>query len=574
MVNSLLRERSDNWFEWTRIERGIVAALPLIVIIAVLFLRGKALPVRGAVEEKRLPLSPYPVRVAQHAVVWTTVIAFAAFVFENSGIRTVFAGAIQTSLVFVIVMLSLVVLTGYTGQISLFQMSLAGVAAFFMARMMADGTGQGTNLTAVAGPGLPWPLAALAGIAVAVVVGLLVGLPAVRIRGVQLAVVTIAAAITIQEIYLDNDKLTGLISGSPAQVVPPTLFGLDIGARSERAQNDRPAFAIFEIVVVVLIAVAIANLRRSGLGRRFLSVRANERAAAAAGINVARTKLLAFGMSAAIAGTGGVMLAFKQVEVSSANFPYTASLAVLAFAYLGGITSINGAAIGGLLVAGALAPVTSNYFYASTIERYLGIIGGIGMILTAIIHPEGIAPFMQPTLRYAGNWLVSAIPGARTLSEAYAGRQRRMLSAVFTVLLVGLAFWLNLLDNTIIDNNLAWGLFSLVLAWLVLLAVASRLGPISPTFGEAGNRWAAAAVRFGPTALVGYVAGWILFPLRDDRYSKLYMPLVFAGLALMIRSIVLRIYRAKTGKVDPLHAAVEAHVPLNQPPIERVEEVV
>ncbi len=367
MVNSLLRERSDNWFEWTRIERGIVAALPLIVIIAVLFLRGKALPVRGAVEEKRLPLSPYPVRVAQHAVVWTTVIAFAAFVFENSGIRTVFAGAIQTSLVFVIVMLSIVVLTGYTGQISLVQMSLAGVAAFFMARMMADGSGQGTNLTAVAGPGLPWPLAALAGIAVAVVVGLLVGLPAVRIRGVQLAVVTIAAAITIQD-DLPGERQAdrpGLRVAGPGESAV-AASGSNIGARSDRAQNDSPAFAIFEIVVVVLIAVAIANLRRSGLGRRFLAVRANERAAAAAGINVARTKLLAFGISAAIAGIGGVMLAFKQVEVSSANFPYTASLAVLAFAYLGGITSINGAAIGGLLVAGALAPVTSNYFFAST----------------------------------------------------------------------------------------------------------------------------------------------------------------------------------------------------------------
>ena len=184
------------------------------------------------------------------------------------------------------------------------------------------------------------------------------------------------------------------------------------------------------------------------------------------------------------------MLAFKQVEVASANFPYTASLAVLAFAYLGGITSINGAVVGGMLVAGSLAPVTSNYFYASTIERYLGIIGGLGMILTAIIHPEGIAPFMQPTFRYAGNWLVSAIPGARTLTDAYAGRQRRLLSVVFTVVLVGLAFWLYLLDDTIIDNNLAWALLSAVLAWLVLLAVASRLGPISPTFAEAGQRWA------------------------------------------------------------------------------------
>ena len=222
-----------------------------MIIVAVLFLRGKSLPVRGTVEEQRLPLSPYPVRVPQHALVWGTVAIFAAFVFENTGIRRSSPGPCRPALVFVIIMMSLVVLTGYTGQISLMQMSLAGVAAFFMARMMADGSGQGTNLTAVSRTGLPvadrgarrgrsWPSSS----------GSLLGLPAVRIRGVQLAVVTIAAAIAIQEIYLDNDKLTGLVSGSPAQVNPPTFFGIDIGARSERAQNENPDFVIFEVVVL------------------------------------------------------------------------------------------------------------------------------------------------------------------------------------------------------------------------------------------------------------------------------------------------------------------------------------
>ena len=161
-----------------------------------------------------------------------------------------FAGALQTSLVFVIIMLSLVVLTGYTGQISLIQMSLAGVAAFFMARMMADGSGQGTNLTAVSGPGLPVaarragrrhrgrhrrPAPRPAG-----------GAHPRRAAGRRDDRRGDRASRTI---YLDNDKLTGLVSGSPAQVDPPTFFGIDIGARSERAQNENPAFVIFEVVV-------------------------------------------------------------------------------------------------------------------------------------------------------------------------------------------------------------------------------------------------------------------------------------------------------------------------------------
>ena len=420
-VQTLLNLHRDDWFVWTKMRDGLTATLPLLVIVAVLFLRGKSLPIRGLVEEKRLPMSPQPKRIYQHAFVWSVVVIFLAFVFENNGKRTVFAGAIQTSIVFMLLALSLTILTGYTGQISLMQMSMAGAAAFFMARMMADGTSTGAGLSSVSGPGLPWPIAALLGVIVAVIVGLVLGLPAVRIRGVQLAVVTMAAALAIQAIYFDNGQFTGLIAGSPADIKTPTFFGINIGARSVRVQNDRPAFIVFELIVFVGIALGIAHLRMSSTGRRFFAIRANERAAAAAGIDVRGTKLLAFGISSALAGLGGVMLAFKQVQVSSGNFPYTASLSLLAFAYLGGITSINGAVVTGTLMVGGLAPVFSNYFYAKSIDKYLGIIGGLGMIMTAIVHPEGVAPFFSGSLRYAGNWLVSAIPGMATVRDAYAG---------------------------------------------------------------------------------------------------------------------------------------------------------
>lgn len=548
MVQTLLEAKKISWFEWTQIADGITSVLPLLIIVAVLFFRGQSLPRRGTVREKPLPLSPTPVRVPQHALVWFVVLTFLAYTFEDAGLRTVFAGGFQTTLVFAIVALSLVVLTGYSGQVSLFQMSMAGVAAFFMARMMADGTGQGTNLVPVSGPDFPWPLAALAGIAMAVVVGVLLGAPAVRIRGVQLAVVTIAAAIAIQDIYLDNQQLTGLVSGAPADVKVPSFFGIDIGARSERFQNDNPEFIVFAMVVLVALAVAVANLRRGGTGRRFLAIRANETAAAAAGINVARTKLLAFGISSAIAGVGGVMLAFKQVQVSSLNFPYTASLAVLAFAYLGGVTSINGAMVGGALVAGAIAPTFSNYFYASAIEDYLSIVGGLGLMVTAIIHPEGIAPFVQTGLRQGGTWLVNALPGMRTVADAYAGPHRRELNVLFGVLVVGSALWLYHLDDVLVENNLAWAVLTAVLVWAILFIVSLRLGDVRPSFEQSGQRWREWMVKFGPTAAVGYGLGWLIWPLRSDQYSKLYLPLVGLGLALMIRSIVLRIHGAVTGQ--------------------------
>jgi branched-chain amino acid transport system permease protein len=540
-VQTLLDVKKADWFsgslEW--MQTGVRNFLPLIVIIVVLYVRGKSLPIRGSVEEKRLPIAADPRRIWEHAFFWVVVLTLMAFVFEDSGGRTRFANSIQTGLVVSIVMLSIVLITGYTGQISLAQMSFAGIGAFVMARMMADGIGRGSNLVPVDGPGLAWPIAGAIGIAAAVVIGVVVGLPAVRIRGVQLAVVTIAAAVALQGMYFENEVITQLRAGVPAFVKDPTIFGIDIGARSAREQNENPAFVIFGAIVLALCAVAVANMRRAGVGRRFLAVRANERAAAAAGINVTRTKLLAFAISAGIAGIGGLMLGFKQVEVSSANFAYGASLSVLAFAYLAGISSISGAIVAGMLLQ-ALVPTTSNYFFAGTnIDNYIGLLSGLGIIVTAIVHPEGVAPFFADSVRHLGNWTVSAIPGAETLRSNYRGPKQVLVKSGLAVLVVGTALWLY---NAKFVESVEWWVFiSMVLLFLVVLAFARIVGPISPTFPEAGSVWASAGKRFGPTALVGYVLGWIIWPLRVDTYSMFWMPILGALLALMIRNIYLQI---------------------------------
>jgi len=456
------------WFP-SFLRTGVREVVPLAVIVLVLFLRGKRLPTRGTIEERRLPLSPYPVRLKQHAAIWMVVVIAAAYWFEDSGTRTVFAFALTTSLIAAIIMMSMVVITGYIGQISLAQMSLAGIGAFIMARMMADGSTTANNPFPVSGFGLPWPIAAVLGIAVAVIIGVLVGLPAVRIRGVQLAVVTVAVAISLQTLYFENDKLTDLSAGAAAHIKPATFFGINLSSTGDRGQTDRPAFTIFVLVVLVLCAFAVANLRRNGTGRRFLAVRANERAAAASGIDVSRTKLLAFGIAAGIAGVGGVMLAFKQNDVSSANFVYQASLAYLAFAYLGGITSINGAIVGGLLAPAGLIAVVSNYMLHDTdIDKYITVIGGASLVFTSIVHPNGIAPAMQEAFRHMGRWLVAA----------------------------------------------------------------------------RGKEWLAFARRIGPTIVIGAVLGYLIWPARVDTYRPVWMMLLGAYIALVVRAVGLAIYRA------------------------------
>ncbi len=463
---------SKDWFP-TFLRSGVREVVPLVVIAVVLFLRGRGLPIRGTVEERRLPLAPYPLRIKQHLAVWGVIVVLAAFLFEDSGPRTIFAFALTTSMIASTIMLSMVVLTGYVGQISLAQMSLAGVSAFVMSRMMSDGSTTITNPFPVSGPGLPWYISAVIGVVVAIIVGVLLGLPAVRIRGVQLAVVTIAAAISLLTLYFENASLTDLTAGAPANVKPASFFGINMSSLGDRGLNDRPSFTIFVFVVLALVALAVANLRRNNTGRRFLAVRANERAAASAGINVARTKLLAFGIAAGIAGIGGVMLGFKQVDVSSANFVYQASLVFLAFAYLGGITSINGAIVGGLLAPAGFIVVFSNYFlHGVGIDRYVTVVGGASLVLTAAIHPEGIAPFFQPILRYFGSWL----------------RRAR------------------------------------------------------------GAEWLLVAKRLGPTALVGLVAGALIWPVRvPDAYSWFWMPLLGVYISLVLRVIGMRIYQAIRG---------------------------
>ena len=111
------------------------------------------------------------------------------------------------------------------------------------------------------------------------------------------------------------------------------------------------------LAVVIALCLLVAQLRRSVLGQQMLAVRANERAAAAAGINVARVKITAYAISSFIAGTAGWMYAYNFGSVSAARFGILIALGFVAFAYIGGITMVSGAVIGGLVATEGLGPV-------------------------------------------------------------------------------------------------------------------------------------------------------------------------------------------------------------------------
>ncbi|ABW13863.1 inner-membrane translocator [Parafrankia sp. EAN1pec] len=345
---------------------GLGDALPFAVIVIAMFAVGARLPGRGAASNERMPTAPPPRH--RWSVGLPAVAVGCAIVYVLSD---AYLGSYVTSLIAGLVCLSFVVLTGYTGQVSLAQMAIAGVSAFGLSKFAH-------------GIGIPFPLAPLLAIGGAVLGALAVGIPALRVRGVHLAVVTIALAVAVASAVFGNPAVTGGTSGSPVPTL--SIFGFDF-------RGGETGFAVVTVLVLAVAGFAVANLRLSPVGLQMLAVRANERAAASVGINVARMKLLAFAFSGVLSGTAGVMLAYNQSNVSFQSFGAIASLSFLAVAYLGGITTISGAVVGGMLVNGGLMTLAlQNWF---EIGSYQLLVSGVGLIVTAVLNPQGISGATQ-----------------------------------------------------------------------------------------------------------------------------------------------------------------------------------
>jgi branched-subunit amino acid ABC-type transport system permease component len=369
LVLSYAVQPSTTWIPSWLPTTGLQQAVPVVAIIAVLALRGDALPDRAAIVGRRLPPSPTPRRVT----LWAAVLSVAVVV----GLETFGAAnrqALIVSMVFALLSLSVVVITGYVGQISLAPMAFAGVAGFTVI-LLANG-------------GVPFPFATLGAALVATVLGVLVGLPITRVRGMSLAVATLAIAVAIEGLVLASPSFSGGPAGMSAP--RPTLFGVDLGIGALGDANFRPAFGFTVLVVLVLACAGVANLRRNRTGLRWLAVRANERAAAAAGIDVTRAKLGAFAVSSFLAGLCGVFMAYSATTLSPTSFMVIGALVAVSLTYLAGVSSISGALVAGALTqAGIFTALTSDLAGGSA-DDYVFAISGVLLIVTAITAPEGI----------------------------------------------------------------------------------------------------------------------------------------------------------------------------------------
>ena len=405
--------RFDWWPSWIPAE-GVRDAMPLMIIVGLQFSRGHQLPVRSTVVVRPQPRAP----VIRRPTVWVAGIAVAVIA---QSIRS--TGADESRLVISLtaglLMLSSVVLVGYLGQVSLANLAFAGVAAYVMTRLASDGSREGLSIFVVDGPGLPHPLAALIGVLVAAAAGLLVAIPALRIRGINLAVVTLAAATAATELVFSNPALVGATAGATTPVPRPSWFGFDVGSRNpETALNDHTPFTILVLTFFVITALAVMNLRRGATGRRMLATRANERAAAACGVDITRVKLLGFGISACIAGMSGVVMAYSLTVMSVTSWSPFGGITNLTLLFIGGVGSIAGMLIGAALIpAGVLSSSSGEGDFLRA------AVAGVVMIAVAVKRPDGLSSLGRPVFDRARRACASA---ARNWRETpAAGRADR-----------------------------------------------------------------------------------------------------------------------------------------------------
>jgi ABC-type branched-subunit amino acid transport system ATPase component/branched-subunit amino acid ABC-type transport system permease component len=302
----------------------------------------------------------------------TTAIGVGALVLGVAVLAPLMPAALVThssrALGFGIVLLSLVLLTGYGGMVSLCQLTFAGLGAYAMSHV----GGSGGSL-----------LGLLAAAALAAVVGALVALPTLRLRGLYLALATLAFAQAMDTVFFT--KVLG--SGGSFEVARPHL---PFVPRGDRAY-------LFELAVAFgLAGAALLAVRRGRLGRRLGAIDDSPAACATLGLSLPATKLLVFAGSAALAGVGGALLVAVPGQGSNNDFLALSSAALLLVARIGGISSVSGAFLGGIFMAAMPAlqqevPQLGEY-------QLTFLLTGLGAVALAR-QPEGIAADLARALR-------------------------------------------------------------------------------------------------------------------------------------------------------------------------------
>lgn len=274
--------------------------------------------------------------------------------------------------IYAIAGVSLMVLVGYTGLVSLGHAAFLGIGAYAHAYFLQQG--------------IPWSVSMVLAVAITTAAGLVVGLPALRMTGIYLAIATLAFSVIIQEVFTRWESVTNGFAGMP--VGKPTVLGL--------AFDDDRSFYYLCLFFLVVVLWLTRNLLRSPTGRAWIAIRDSEIAAQSMGVNLAIYKSMAFAYSAAVMGLAGALFAHKIAYLAPDIFTILLSIQFLLLVIVGGLGSLHGAVFGAIFVA-LLPPVIAilrdsipdsmtDFAAATGIEP----IGGVGKAIGAFLSKPGV----------------------------------------------------------------------------------------------------------------------------------------------------------------------------------------
>lgn len=326
-------------------------------------------------------------------------VAFVPAVWLLAGVAGDHLLDLNRALIYGTLLLSLVLLTGYSGQISLAQYVFFGLGAFAMGQVAG-----GSSI-----------LGMLAAAAVAVPFGVAVALPAMRLQGLYLALVTFAVAQVSRDVIFQDSRIYGKGGVTVGRL---RVLGLDF--------TDDRAFAVLCATVFAAVAVGVLALRRSGFGRRLAAMRDSPTACATLGLDIRRTKLGVFALSSAIAGLAGALYGGLGFTAGQLDFEPLYNVLLFLFAFVGGVTTVTGALLGGLLFA--LLPLVQ-----SEAKELAGLVFATVAVTALALgkQPNGMAGLLFARLttaraappapeRRAAAAPASAAPPAREVADALA----------------------------------------------------------------------------------------------------------------------------------------------------------
>jgi branched-chain amino acid transport system permease protein len=311
------------------------------------------------------------IRLAKHGghVFWYSGL-LVALVFAPWVISEYWLAQLTFIFIYAIVGLGLMLLAGFTGLFSIGHAAFLGVGAYTQAVL--------TNA------GVPFPLALAGSAALSALAGIVVGLPALRVKGIYLGIATLAFGFIVEEVFARWDSVTGGNAGKHLKA--PDMFGWTL--------DSGEAFYFLCLVITIGSTLAILNLLRSPTGRAFVAIRDSEVSAQSMGIHLARYKTLSFAISAALAGIGGALYAHKLMFISPEQFNILQSIDLLLMVVIGGLGSVHGAFLGAIFLISMPQLISLSKDWLPPVigqaPGLQGLVYGLVLIAFVLFEPLGL----------------------------------------------------------------------------------------------------------------------------------------------------------------------------------------